>query len=221
VTAELISVSNDPRVRGETHLNVPLTITELVPEGLGIVEVSFSFLFDANKRLADVVQVPLVHCILEAAPLAVLLRPLLELLLLALKLVEARLDELEEFRNLGTLGLGVGHDTEGLGAPLFVDFRTSHFLQERKTLMVFGIGQGSDLIPDRLERVRNEATYHATYATLGHDVVWVSSAETGTFEEVHNVGLADTLLVETVLVLLKADSATEDDFIFSGRETIV
>jgi hypothetical protein len=216
-----MSISDVPRVRDETYLNVPLTIAELVPEGLGIVEVSFSFLFDANKRLADVVQVPLVHGILETAPFAVLLRPLLELLLLALKLVESRLDELEEFRNLGTLGLGVGHDTEGLGAPLFVDLRTSHFLQERETLMVFGIGQGSDLISDHLGCVRNEAIAHATYATLRYDVVWVGSAETGTLEEVHDIGLANALLVETVLVLLEADSATENDLIFSGRKTIV
>lgn len=56
---------------------------------------------------------------------------------------------------------------------------------------------------------------------LRHDVVRVTLAETGALKQVHDVRLACTLLVQAVFILLETDSASEDDLLPAGRESIV
>jgi hypothetical protein len=61
----------------------------------------------------------------------------------------------------------------------------------------------------------------ATHATLRNDVIRICSAESGTFKEVHDIRLASSLLVETVLVLLQTDGPSENDLVLAGREPVI
>lgn len=60
-----------------------------------------------------------------------------------------------------------------------------------------------------------------THSSLRNNVVWVTLAETCTLKKVHNISLTGTLLVETVFILLETNRSPEDDFVSTGRETIV
>ena len=60
-----------------------------------------------------------------------------------------------------------------------------------------------------------------THAALGNNVIWIGFAETRGLEQVHDVGLARTLLVQAVFVLLQADRPSQDDLVFAGRKSVV
>ena len=94
------------------------------------MHLSTTLLLNLFQCSADVLQLPLIESVLKTPPLLVLLLELLELFLLLFELRQSRVDELEQFRNLCSLGVRVRHDTQGLGTTLLVDLGAGDLLQE-------------------------------------------------------------------------------------------
>ena len=97
------------------------------------------------QRPRDILKLTLIQGVLETSPVFVLLLEFLELFLLLLELGQPRVDVLQEFADLVTLGVRLAHDSERLCASLLVHFRSRHFLEKSESLVVLSIRESCDL----------------------------------------------------------------------------
>src|SRR6267154_3599596 len=128
-----------------TDLHLLLSCIILLPPHVGTVYLASPLFVNFLQSLTNLLQFPLIQCILETPALFILVLKLAQLFLFLFKFRETRLDVVDKFVDLCTFSVSLSHDAERLCTALFVDFGACNFFQKGEALVVFRICKGSDL----------------------------------------------------------------------------
>mmetsp|Transcript_17909 Transcript_17909/g.51332 ORF Transcript_17909/g.51332 Transcript_17909/m.51332 type:complete len:553 (+) Transcript_17909:2406-4064(+) len=191
VTTEHVGLGLHGGINGHDLVVRPAAILVELGQSLTVVVAGR---LDLVELLPSLAQLLVVEGVFDGPTVPVEALVLGQLLLLALELVEALLDEGHDLLDLLDVGPVLLHLGLGLGLLLIVDGGAGHLLEELEPL---GVGHGAEGID----------------LALLDDEVGVGLGEAGALEETHDLVLLRTLALEEELVLLVADGPTEDDLV--------